>query len=297
MAQADAARIPGAGAHRGRPLEQADRRRPAASASRPWRRTAPTSWKSSTPTPWPTCSRSRSGKTPARPESHWQPSSEPAPADRALLHSNALTLASPPTHRRQRLSAQLRATVASRTAALQRRGVTPGLAVVLVGDNPASRRCMCATRSRPAPKRACTRCWSSTRPALRRPPCSRASTRSNRDPAIHGILVQLPLPSTSTPHKVIEAISPAKDVDGFHVASAGALMVGQPGFWPCTPYGCMKMLEAIGYDAARQARGGHRAQQHRGQAHGADAAAAKCHRHRLPQRHRRPGSPRPCRPT
>ena len=48
--------------------------------------------------------------------------------------------------------------------------------------------------------------------------------------------------------KVIEAISPAKDVDGFHIASAGALMTGMPGFWPCTPYGCMKMLESIGYD-------------------------------------------------
>ncbi|MDP3829038.1 MAG: bifunctional methylenetetrahydrofolate dehydrogenase/methenyltetrahydrofolate cyclohydrolase, partial [Polaromonas sp.] len=70
----------------------------------------------------------------------------------------------------------------------------------------------------------------------------------NRDPAIHGILVQLPLPAHIDAHKVIEAISPAKDVDGFHVASAGALMVGQPGFWPCTPYGCMKMLESINYD-------------------------------------------------
>ena len=48
--------------------------------------------------------------------------------------------------------------------------------------------------------------------------------------------------------KVIEAISPAKDVDGFHIASAGALMTGMPGFWPCTPYGCMKMLESIGYE-------------------------------------------------
>ena len=48
--------------------------------------------------------------------------------------------------------------------------------------------------------------------------------------------------------RVIEAISPAKDVDGFHVASAGALLVGQPGFWPCTPYGCLKMLEHIGFD-------------------------------------------------
>jgi methylenetetrahydrofolate dehydrogenase (NADP+)/methenyltetrahydrofolate cyclohydrolase len=49
-------------------------------------------------------------------------------------------------------------------------------------------------------------------------------------------------------HRVIETISPAKDVDGFHVASAGALMVGQPGFWPCTPHGCLKMLDSIGYD-------------------------------------------------
>jgi methylenetetrahydrofolate dehydrogenase (NADP+)/methenyltetrahydrofolate cyclohydrolase len=70
----------------------------------------------------------------------------------------------------------------------------------------------------------------------------------NEDPAVHGILVQLPLPRHMDAHKVIETISPAKDVDGFHVASAGALMVGQPGFWPCTPYGCMKMLESIGYD-------------------------------------------------
>jgi methylenetetrahydrofolate dehydrogenase (NADP+)/methenyltetrahydrofolate cyclohydrolase len=70
----------------------------------------------------------------------------------------------------------------------------------------------------------------------------------NDDPKVHGILVQLPLPRHMDSHRVIEAISPAKDVDGFHVASAGALMVGQPGFWPCTPHGCMKMLESIGYD-------------------------------------------------
>jgi methylenetetrahydrofolate dehydrogenase (NADP+)/methenyltetrahydrofolate cyclohydrolase len=70
----------------------------------------------------------------------------------------------------------------------------------------------------------------------------------NQDPSIHGILVQLPLPAHIDAQKVIEAISPVKDVDGFHVASAGALMVGQPGFWPCTPYGCMKMLQSIGYE-------------------------------------------------
>ena len=70
----------------------------------------------------------------------------------------------------------------------------------------------------------------------------------NNDPAVHGILVQLPLPAHINAQKVIEAIAPAKDVDGFHVASAGALMVGQPGFWPCTPYGCLKILESIEYD-------------------------------------------------
>jgi methylenetetrahydrofolate dehydrogenase (NADP+)/methenyltetrahydrofolate cyclohydrolase len=69
----------------------------------------------------------------------------------------------------------------------------------------------------------------------------------NLDPTIHGILVQLPLPAHINAQKVIEAISPAKDVDGFHMASAGALMTGMPGFWPCTPFGCMKMLDSIGY--------------------------------------------------
>ncbi|HEY1229061.1 MAG TPA: tetrahydrofolate dehydrogenase/cyclohydrolase catalytic domain-containing protein, partial [Ramlibacter sp.] len=69
----------------------------------------------------------------------------------------------------------------------------------------------------------------------------------NDDPSVHGILVQLPLPKHMDSHRVIETISPAKDVDGFHIASAGALMTGAKGFWPCTPYGCMKMLESIGY--------------------------------------------------
>jgi methylenetetrahydrofolate dehydrogenase (NADP+)/methenyltetrahydrofolate cyclohydrolase len=69
----------------------------------------------------------------------------------------------------------------------------------------------------------------------------------NADPSVHGILVQLPLPAHMDAQAVIETIAPQKDVDGFHVASAGALMVGRPGFRPCTPYGCMKMIESIGY--------------------------------------------------
>jgi methylenetetrahydrofolate dehydrogenase (NADP+)/methenyltetrahydrofolate cyclohydrolase len=70
----------------------------------------------------------------------------------------------------------------------------------------------------------------------------------NVDPTIDGILVQLPLPKHIDAHQVLETIPPAKDVDGFHIASAGALMVGRPVFKSCTPYGCMKMLESIGCD-------------------------------------------------
>ena len=145
------------------------------------------------------------------------------------------------------LSKKLRADVAERATALRARGVVPGLAVVLVGDNPASQ---VYVRNK---VKACED--SGLYSVLERYPTTLTEAELlgridalNRDPAIHGILVQLPLPAHIDAHKVIEAISPAKDVDGFHVASAGALMIGQPGFWPCTPYGCMKMLESIGYD-------------------------------------------------
>jgi methylenetetrahydrofolate dehydrogenase (NADP+)/methenyltetrahydrofolate cyclohydrolase len=70
----------------------------------------------------------------------------------------------------------------------------------------------------------------------------------NKDPSIHGILVQMPLPKHIDPHKVIESISIRKDVDGYSVHSAGELLAGLPGFRPCTPYGCMKMIESTGYD-------------------------------------------------
>jgi methylenetetrahydrofolate dehydrogenase (NADP+)/methenyltetrahydrofolate cyclohydrolase len=70
----------------------------------------------------------------------------------------------------------------------------------------------------------------------------------NADPAIHGILVQMPLPRHIDPHKVIEAIDTRKDVDGYSVLSAGELMTGLPGFRPCTPYGCMKLIETTGVD-------------------------------------------------
>jgi methylenetetrahydrofolate dehydrogenase (NADP+) / methenyltetrahydrofolate cyclohydrolase len=144
------------------------------------------------------------------------------------------------------LSAQLRKDVATRAAALKTKGIVPGLAVVLVGDNPAS-----AVYVRNKVKSCADNGLHSV---LEKHDASMTEAalltlvdKLNNDPSIHGILVQLPLPAHIDAHKVIEAIAPEKDVDGFHVASAGALMVGQPGFWPCTPYGCMKMLESIGY--------------------------------------------------
>jgi len=144
------------------------------------------------------------------------------------------------------LAAQLRGDVAQRTTALKARGLTPGLAVVLVGDNQASQ---VYVRNK---VKACSD--AGLHSVLEKYDATMTEAELlarvdalNIDPSIHGILVQLPLPAHIDAHKVIEAISPAKDVDGFHVASAGALMVGQPGFWPCTPYGCMKMLDSIGY--------------------------------------------------
>ena len=143
------------------------------------------------------------------------------------------------------LSKQVRADVAKRAAASTARGVKPGLAVVLVGDNQAS-----AVYVRNKVK-ACEEAGFHSVLEKYEATLTEAELLArvealNNDPSIHGILVQLPLPKHIDDHKVIEAISPEKDVDGFHVSSAGALMVGEPGFKACTPYGCMKMLESIG---------------------------------------------------
>ena len=145
------------------------------------------------------------------------------------------------------LSAQLRGDVMRRAQALKARGITPGLAVVLVGDNPASQ---VYVRNK---VKACADAGLHSVLERYEADMTEAALLAridalNKDPSIHGILVQLPVPKHIDANKVIEAIAPEKDVDGFHIASAGALMVGQPGFLPCTPYGCMKMLESINYD-------------------------------------------------
>ena len=145
------------------------------------------------------------------------------------------------------VSKQLRTDVALRSAALRARGITPGLAVILVGENPASQ-VYVRNKVKACEDNGVHSVLEKYAVSLSEADLLARVEALNQDPAIHGILVQLPLPAHMNAQKVIEAIAPAKDVDGFHVASAGALMVGQPGFWPCTPYGCMKMLENIGYN-------------------------------------------------
>lgn len=143
------------------------------------------------------------------------------------------------------LAARIRADVAVRAVQLTADGRQPGLAVVLVGDDPAS-----AVYVRHKVK-DCEA--AGLHSVLERYPATMAESELlvrvralNVDPRIHGILVQMPLPRHIDPHKVIEAIAPHKDVDGFHVANAGALMTGQAGFKACTPYGCMRLIETTG---------------------------------------------------
>lgn len=143
------------------------------------------------------------------------------------------------------LAKKTRLEVAERAAKLTESGTTPGLAVILVGENPASQ---VYVRNK---VKACQE--SGLHSVMEQYPDTMTEAELlgridalNQDRSIHGILVQLPLPAHIDAHKVIEAISAEKDVDGFHVSNAGLLMTGQPLFRPCTPYGVMKMLESEG---------------------------------------------------
>ena len=133
-------------------------------------------------------------------------------------------------------------------------GVKPGLAVLLVGDDPASQ---VYVRNK---VKACAEVgMASTLLHLPADTTQHALLQHieqlNQDPLVHGVLVQLPLPPRLNEALVMAAIDPTKDVDGFHVANAGALLLGQPGFWPCTPHGCMRMLDGI--DGMQSLRGKH----------------------------------------
>ena len=144
------------------------------------------------------------------------------------------------------LSQQLRTDVARRAAALSAQGRQPGLAVVLVGDNPASQ-VYVRNKVKACEDNGLYSVLEKYDATLSEAQLLERIAALNADPKINGILVQLPLPAHIDSHKVLEAIAPEKDVDGFHISNAGLLMTGQPLFRPCTPYGVMKMLESIDY--------------------------------------------------
>lgn len=144
------------------------------------------------------------------------------------------------------LAREIRKNIAERAAKLTAAGETPGLAVIMVGDNPAS---MVYVQNK---ERSCNN--NGIRSILEKYSADFTEAQLleririlNEDPTIHGILVQLPLPDHIDPRKVIEAIAPEKDMDCFTVVNTGLLMTGQPRIKPCTPHGVMKMLESIDY--------------------------------------------------
>lgn len=145
------------------------------------------------------------------------------------------------------LSTQLRANLATRVQALKARGVTPGLAVILVGEDPASA-VYVRNKVKGCLDTGVRSVFEKYQATLTEPELLARIAALNADPSIHGILVQMPIPKHINPHRVIEAISVTKDVDGYATLSAGELMTGAPGFRPCTPYGCMKLIESTGID-------------------------------------------------
>jgi methylenetetrahydrofolate dehydrogenase (NADP+)/methenyltetrahydrofolate cyclohydrolase len=145
------------------------------------------------------------------------------------------------------IAAKVRSELAAKVAELKAKGITPGLAVVLVGEDPASKVYVSMK------EKACNDIGIFSAEHKLAAETSEAELLSlinqlNNDKRIHGILVQLPLPKHINTEKVLEAISPDKDVDGFHPYNVGRLMVGKPTFRPCTPYGVMVMLKECGID-------------------------------------------------
>lgn len=145
------------------------------------------------------------------------------------------------------LAASIRADLAKRTTVLTEKGHRPGLAVVIVGDDPASQ-VYVRNKIRACADTGIESIEYRLAKDTREEELLKLIGELNNDKRVDGILVQLPLPEQIAPEKVISAIAPEKDVDGFHVMNAGKLLTGTGGFMPCTPYGVMKMIESVGYD-------------------------------------------------
>ncbi len=143
----------------------------------------------------------------------------------------------------------LRIRIAGAVAGLAAQGVVPGLAVVIVGDDPASQ--IYVRNKRRQTVEAGMRSFDHSLPASTSEEELLALVdKLNGDPAVDGILVQLPLPRQIDAQRVIEAIHPAKDVDGFHPVNAGRLLTGVPGFVSCTPLGCLLLVKSVRRDLA-----------------------------------------------
>ncbi len=149
------------------------------------------------------------------------------------------------------IAAAMRAELKDEAAALAKRKIVPGLAVVLVGENPASQ---VYVRMK---KKGCAEVGVQSFSHQLPTTCSEKRlldliAKLNGDPRVHGILVQLPLPKHIGEAKVISAIDPAKDVDGFHPVNVGRMLTGDPSFLPCTPAGCQALLMRSGFNPAGQ---------------------------------------------
>ena len=149
----------------------------------------------------------------------------------------------------KQIAADVRADVAKKVAELKEQGVVPCLAVILVGQNPASVSYVTGKRKALAEvgmnDRSIELPEDTTEEDL-----LKLIAELNADSSVHGILVQLPLPKHINEDKVIMAIDPSKDVDGFHPVSVGNMMIGRPGFLPCTPHGIIVLLQKMGIKTA-----------------------------------------------
>ena len=149
----------------------------------------------------------------------------------------------------KQVAADVRAEVAEKVSLLKQKGITPCLAVILVGENPASVSYVTGKQKALAEVGMVDR-------SVHLPESTseeellKLIDQLNADDTVHGILVQLPLPKHINEEKVIMAISPEKDVDGFHPVSVGNLMIGRPGFLPCTPHGIIVLLKKAGIETS-----------------------------------------------
>jgi methylenetetrahydrofolate dehydrogenase (NADP+) / methenyltetrahydrofolate cyclohydrolase len=145
------------------------------------------------------------------------------------------------------VSQKVKEQVQDRVEKLKQQGVVPGLAVVLIGDNPASHTYV-KNKQKTCEALGMRSVLQKFPESLTEAELLSAIEELNNDPTIHGILVQLPLPKHIDEFSVILAIDPLKDVDGFHPISVGNMMIGREAFLPCTPHGIMKLLEHYGID-------------------------------------------------